>query len=175
MSILTGDAIVAAYRAGNLVIDPFDESRVGPNSYDVTLSSELRVYSGLTLDMKKDNDSVLFVIPDEGLILYPGGLYLGSTVERVGSDHYVTYLDGRSSVGRLGIQIHCTAGRGDLAFTGRWTLEILVAKPVRVYAGVKIGQATFHTVEGTRSRLYKGKYVPIEGAVPSRMWQDFSK
>ncbi len=171
MSILTGMEIIREVRTGNVVADPFDESRVGPNSLDVTLAPELKVYTAPLLDMRADNPTGTLVIPPEGLILYPNQLYLASTVERVGSAKYVTYLDGRSSTGRIGISIHQTAGRGDLGWAGRWCLEITVVRPVRVYAGARIGQATFHTVQGDPSRQYRGRY--SGGIESSRIWQDF--
>ncbi len=173
MSILTGAEIRKQWAEGRIVIDPYNPAHVGPNSVDVTLAHELQVYYvGECLDMRKDNPTGPLTVPPEGLVLRPRVLYLASTVERVGSDHYVTYIDGRSSVGRLGIQIHMTAGRGDLGFKNRWTLEIEVVHPVRVYAGSRIGQATFHTVEGD-VQLYTGRYAKDDGVVASRMWQGF--
>lgn len=171
--ILTGSEIIKEVRAGRIACDPFVEANVGPNSLDVTLSPEIRTYTDGVLDARRDNPTRECLIPEQGVTLYPGTLYLASTAERVGSDHYVTYLDGRSSTGRLGIQIHMTAGRGDLGFSGRWCLEIVVAQPVRVYAGMRIGQATFHAVQGEIETLYRGKY--RGGLESSQMWRDFAK
>jgi dCTP deaminase len=110
------------------------------------------------------------------LWLVPNEIYLACTNEECGSDLYVTCLEGRSSVGRLGMQVHLTAGLGDLGFKSHWTLEISVIKPVKVYPNVRICQAVFFKPFGTiGERLYKGKYVSQHGPVPSLMWKDFAK
>jgi dCTP deaminase len=168
--ILTASAIKEAHEAGRIVIEPYEESRVGPNSVDVRLASELQVYDCFPLDAALPNSTTGLLIPDEGMILQPGRLYLARTLERIGSDHYVTHLDGRSSVGRLGIKVHMTAGRGDLGWKGSWCLELEVVHPVRVYAGMKIAQATFYAVQGEITQLYQGKYKG--GLEPSRLHLD---
>lgn len=187
--ILTGDKIIRMQREGKILIDPFDESRAGANSYDLTLSDQLVCYEytgGLVkgtgmqtfpvpLDMTEENPTIAFTIPDEGYVLKPGEIYLGCTNERCGSDHFVCNLEGRSSVGRLGIQVHQTAGIGDLGFKERWTLEIAVVRPVRVYPNVRICQAIFYEVSGEIKKLYRGKYRVQEGPVPSQMFKDFQK
>ena len=184
--ILTGDAILHAMHSGDVVIDPFTEGHLGANSYDLTLNDQFLVYKTLPenastadhepyrpLDMKSDNPTMSLAIPENGLVLYPKEVYLGCTNERCGSDKYVCCLEGRSSVGRLGIQVHLTAGFGDLGFKSRWTLEISVIRPVRVYPNVRICQAIFYEARGTRTRIYNGKYVEQQGPVPSQMWRDF--
>ncbi len=116
------------------------------------------------------------MIPPEGLVICPGEAYLAGTVERCGSDHYVCQVDGRSSVGRLFLAVHCTAGRGDLGFADRWCLEMYCASrhPVRVFAGMRIAQATFFSVEGHVAKLYRGrKYDAQDGACASRSWMDY--
>lgn len=174
-------------------IDPFDPGAVGPNSYDVRLAPKLRCYDmrsrievGLDgvsrsvnyLDMKKDNPTVDLEIPESGIVLTPGWLYLGTTVERTQCAGVVPWLDGRSSVGRLGISVHVTAGRGDDGFGMdrpggcSWTLEITAAHSIRVYPNVRIGQLTFVRLEGDR-RPYKGKYGHQDGPTASQMWRDF--
>lgn len=176
--VLTGDEIVAQWTMGRIIIDPLDPERVGPNSVDLTLAGELLTYDYSRtghLDAKSPCPTVRHEIPpDEGFLLLPGVLYLGSTVERCGSDFYVPWLDGRSSMGRLGLSVHVTAGRGDLAFLARWTLEITVVHPLTIYAGMKIGQLTFFTVVGNKTRNYKGKYQNSEGPIASRSWMDFA-
>ena len=173
--ILTGDEIVRMRAEGRVVVEPFVPEHVGANSVDLRLADELLQYTGLTLDMKADNPTEAVRIPPGGLVLEPGRLYLGSTVEKCGSDEFVCEVDGRSSVGRLGISVHCTACRGDLFFSDRWTLEINVVKPVRVYANVRIAQATFFATLGERGRRYQGKYKGQTGATASRMWRDFQE
>ena len=161
--ILTGNKIEQAFRAGDITIDPFVPENVGPNSYDVTLARELLIYEGEVLDPRAQNHTTPITIPEDGLVLEPGELYLGSTVERVGSNIYVACLEGRSSLARLGLSIHQTAGFGDLGFISRWTMEIMAIRPIRVYAGMRIGQFAFHRPYGEIQKLYRGKYGQQEG------------
>jgi dCTP deaminase len=156
--ILTGKKIAEARASGDITIDPFDRENVGPNSLDVTLAPELLVYDCEVLDPRARNPTIPFTIPSDGFILQPGELYLGSTVEKVGSNIYVPCLEGRSSLARLGLSIHQTAGFGDLGFIARWTIEIMVIRPVRIYAGMRIGQFAFYAVKGEVDQLYRGKY-----------------
>ncbi len=113
---------------------------------------------GRILDMRKDNPTIDLAIPEEGLVLMPGILYLGCTIERTQSNHFIPKVEGRSSVGRLGIKVHLTAGFGDIGFDGRWTLEIEVTHPIRVYAGERICQVYFSTPHGPIADLYHGRY-----------------
>lgn len=107
-----------------IIIEPFDQSRVNPNSYNLTLHNELLVYENHELDMKKLNPTKRITIPEEGLVLEPNRLYLGRTNEFTKTEGFVPMLEGRSSTGRLGLFIHVTAGFGDVGFAGYWTLEI---------------------------------------------------
>ncbi|NOQ41136.1 MAG: dCTP deaminase, partial [Desulfuromusa sp.] len=108
----------------DIIIDPFDKNRLNPNSYNLSLHDELIVYNDTLLDMKKDNPYRKITIPEEGLVLESNRLYLGRTVEFTETKELVPMLEGRSSVGRLGLFIHVTAGFGDVGFKGYWTLEI---------------------------------------------------
>ena len=171
--ILTGPEIQA--RLGNdIQIEPFEKKQLNPNSYNLRLHSDLLVYSELPLDMKKDNPATKLVIPPEGLVLEPGRLYLGRTIEYTVTKNLVPMLEGRSSVGRLGLFVHVTAGFGDTGFAGFWTLEMHCIHPIRVYAGVEICQIFYHAVEGTVVEYKSGKYQKNEGVQTSRLWMDFS-
>jgi dCTP deaminase len=172
--ILTGEEIVLMRKQGRIVIEPFDESRVNPNSYNLTLSDQLRVYAGTTLDMREANKTWPMVIPPQGLTLRPGEIYLGSTVEQCGSDEFVCCVEGRSSIGRLGIEAHRTAGFGDLGFKSYWTLEISVVKPVRIYPFIQFAQAVFYKTQGPRNIQYKGKYKTQQGPVASKLHEELS-
>lgn len=162
-------------------ITPFDPKWVGPNSIDLHLNGTLLVYDtaggSRALDCHADNPTRELVIPPEGLVLSPGVLYLGCTVERTSCEGLVPWIDGRSSVGRLGICVHATAGRGDDGFGSdvpggcSWTLEITVVHPVRVYAGMRICQLTLMTLVGDR-QPYRGRYRVQDAPTPSRFWQD---
>jgi len=158
-------------------IEPFSEDNIGPNSYDLTLHNELLVYTMPILNLKEENPTRKIEIPKEGLILRPGELYLGKTVEYVKtSDQFVPMLEGRSSIGRLGIFIHTTAGFGDIGFCGNWTLEISVIKPVVIYPFIKICQIFFHPLSHsapTPVKSYSGKYQNSKEIVPSRLYAEF--
>lgn len=159
-----------------IFIEPFDESRINPNSYNLSLADELLVYEKDTLDMKLENPVKRLTIPPEGIILEPGRLYLGRTAEFTRTEGYVPMLEGRSSTGRLGLFIHVTAGFGDIGFAGYWTLEIFCIQPIRIYAGAQICQIYYHTVEGDCSVTYKGgKYQNNSGIQPSMMYRDFER
>ena len=157
----------------DIVIEPFDEKFLNPNSYNLRLHNELLVYDEPFLDMKKPNKTSTMIIPDEGLMLEPGRLYLGRTVEYTESHRFVPMLEGRSSIGRLGMYIHVTAGFGDIGFKGYWTLEIHCVQPIRIYAGVDICQIYYHSIEGDYDPYISGKYQNNEGIQPSLLYKDF--
>jgi dCTP deaminase len=159
--ILTGGAIDQAVELGHIEITPYDKRQLGPNSYDLRLSE---VYS---TSLYEEIDAALrpvFIeckIPKEGLRLDPGTLYLMATKEVTHTSKYVPCIEGRSSVGRLGINVHATAGFGDIGFKGTWTLEVSCIQPVRIYANMRICQIYFFEpkTDGVNYRLYGGKYV----------------
>ena len=172
--ILSGKTIKA--KMGNeIIIKPFNENAVNPNSYNLTLHNELLVYDETVLDMKKPNTTRTLTIPDEGLVLQPGVLYLGRTREYTETHNCVPMLEGRSSVGRLGLFVHVCAGFGDVGFKGYWTLEIHCVQPIRVYAGVEICQIYYHAIEGEYEPYISGKYQNNTGIQPSFMYRDFEK
>lgn len=170
--MLTGNEILLQVRAKRLTIEPFDPDCIGPNSYDVHLAPEMWVYCEAVLDTRRDNRGRAFKIPPEGLVLRPGVLYLGSTEEYTESPDLVPMYEGRSSMGRLGVCSHITAGFGDIGFRGRWTLEISVVQPVRVYAGIRIGQLFFHRPDGEILHRYAGKYQGQAQTTASRAYRD---
>ena len=216
--ILTGPQIKWAKEQGYLDISDWDESRLNPNSYNLRLADELVVCSpinlemddlycheavvracqtqtglnsAISLDMKKPCITQTFQIPESGHVLQPGILYLARTMEYTKTDKFVPMLEGRSSVGRLGISVHSTAGFGDIGFCGYWTLEISCVQPVRIYSGVEICQIYYHTVgrlAGEEAEEYygdiyipkdenlmkydSGKYQKNGGIQPSMMWKE---
>ena len=146
--ILSDKKILEEMKKGNIVIDPFNREKLGTNSYDVHLGKWLAVYEDEILDAKTHNKIKTFEIPDQGYILQPGTLYLGVTWEYTETRNFVPFLEGKSSIGRLGIDIHATAGKGDAGFCNNWTLEISVKMPVRVYKGMPIGQLIYFEMDG---------------------------
>ncbi len=178
--ILTDLKILEEMTAGTIVISPFDKKHLGSNSYDVHLGRHLAVYRSDILDAKVHNEVDHFEIPPEGLILLPHRLYLGVTEEYTETHRHVPFLEGKSSIGRLGIDIHATAGKGDIGFCNTWTLEISVKQPVRVYRGMPIGQLIYFEVSGEIGTDYKSKMgakysTRTDKPVESMMWKNFSK
>lgn len=155
--ILSDTAIRDAIAAKEIVIEPFDPEVLGSNSYDVRLSRFLATYTDEVLDAKAHNKITHFEISEEGYVLTPGNTYLGSTIEYTETHRHVPFLEGKSSVGRLGIDIHATAGKGDVGFCNHWTLEMSVTQPVRVYEGMPIAQLIYFEVEGDVATSYQDK------------------
>lgn len=176
--ILSDIAIAKAIADGLITIDPFRPECLGTNSYDVHLGKTLATYDGDVLDAKAQNKISYEEIPEEGIVLMPNTFYLGVTEEYTETLAHVPFLEGKSSVGRLGIDIHATAGKGDVGFCNFWTLEISVKMPVRVYAGMPIGQIIYFDVQGEVATPYnhkKSAKYNEKSALPkeSQMWRNF--
>ena len=194
--ILTGSKIIEEVENGNIHIKPYTPEHISVNSYDVTLSDKVITYTelnpnynyapigvhinnemgvmsrtGKSLDVKEQNKTYNYTIPDDGIVLYPGVLYLMQTNEECGSTVYQPCYDGRSSMARLGIQSHISAGFGDVGFTNKWTLEVTVVHPIRIYKNIRIGQVYFNKVDGD-IKLYKGKY-GVGDVIASESYRDF--
>lgn len=200
--ILSGQQISQEVELGRISINPFDTSKLNPASYDLTLGNKVSVYKSVTygdflgeipgerlfprsnltgtpyLDCSRFNDTLDFEFGNSGFLLKPGIGYLMHTNEVVGTDYYVPIIDGKSSVGRLFIQIHATAGLGDPGFSGQYTLEVIVTFPVRVFPGMRIGQVRFYDIRG-RVTNYKdtGHYVGRDaiGPIPSQLYKSFNR
>lgn len=172
--ILSGREI-ARHLGSRIIIDPFEERQLNPNSYNLRLHDELRVYESEVLDMRTENSSQAVTIPAEGLLLEPNRLYLGRTVEYTATDGFVPMLEGRSSIGRLGLFVHITAGFGDVGFKGYWTLEIFCVQPIRIYAGVEICQIFYHTIEGAYEAYSSDKYQNNSGIQHSLLFREFER
>ncbi|MFP4364419.1 MAG: dCTP deaminase [Spirochaetia bacterium] len=159
----------------SIIIEPFTEEQLNPNSYNLKLHNQLLAYEHEQLDMKEENKTRKITIPEEGLLLEPGILYLGRTVEYTQTDMFVPMLEGRSSVGRLGVFIHVTAGFGDVGFRGYWTLEIFCVQPVKIYPWVEICQIYYHSIQGDYDLYKSGKYQGNSDIQPSLLYKDFLK
>jgi len=155
--ILTDTRILEEMEKGTIKVVPYDRADLGSNSYDVHLGSTMALYVDEVLDAKKHNTIEYFEIPDEGIVLEPSKFYLGVTLEYTETHAHVPFLEGKSSTGRLGIDIHATAGKGDVGFCGNWTLEISCKQPVRVYKGMPIGQLIYFPVDGEIEVKYNQK------------------
>ncbi|ROR46481.1 dCTP deaminase [Kitasatospora cineracea] len=171
--ILTGPAIAAAVAAGEIAIEPFDPARLSPNAYDWRLGETLRVCDG-DLDAAAPTSSTELTIPPEGVVLDPGVLYLGVTLERTGSERYAQMLNGDRTVGSLGIWVHVSAPLGHAGHAIRWTLEIRAVRPVRVHAGMTFGKVVFlQTFGAPASYQQLGlKYTGTDGIDTSRLYEE---
>ena len=181
--ILSGNSIAKEVERGNIVISDFDISRLNPNSYNVRLADEILVYENALHDMKHEQPYEIKKIPERGFALIPGRIYLARTMEYTETTGFVPMLEGRSSIGRLGIFIHATAGFGDNGFKGYWTLELSTVQPTIIYPGVEIAQLYFHTIldeegEGLRNcpmTYVNGKYQNNKGIQPSMIFKEFER
>jgi dCTP deaminase len=178
--ILTGSEIERMVGQGRITIHPFDPRCLQPNSYDLHLGDALACYEAggvynRVLDPREDSPTCALHLSGEGMVLEPNRVYLGSTVERVGSMEFVPRIDGKSSLGRLGVLVHLTAGFVDLGFEAALTLEIAVVQPVRLYAGMPVCQVSFSTTLGDRTIQYAGRYQGQQGPTPSRMWRGWGE
>lgn len=193
--ILSDKMISQAISNGDIVISPFDPSNLGSNSYDVHLGDTLMTYTGTSigktyvdihdtvgsdvigLDCKIDNPIISHKLDAAGYVLFPGRVYLGVTMEYTETRKYVPFCEGKSSVARLGMSLHCTAGKGDVNFFGHFTLEIHVLEPLRVYPGMPVGQLIYFDTgdvavpyDAKPSAKYNNKS-PLPQS--SMMWKNF--
>jgi len=155
-------------------IDPYDERNLNPNSYNLTLHHELMTYEEVVLDMRKANRVRRLTIPEEGIVLSPNQLYLARTVEMTETNDLVPMIEGRSSIGRLGLFVHVTAGFGDVGFRGFWTLEMFAVQPVRIYAGVQICQIFYHQIAGEYANYVSDKYQNNRDIQPSLLFKELN-
>lgn len=156
-----------------IIIEPFSKEQMNPNSYNLKLHNELIVYDNLELDMKQNNQHHSLTIPKNGLVLNPGKLYLGRTAEYTETLEFVPMLEGRSSIGRLGLFVHVTAGFGDVGFKGFWTLEIFCVQPIKIYPFIPVCQIYYHTIMGDYKLYDKGKYQNNKSIQASLLFKDF--
>ena len=159
--ILSGKEIMKQREEGKIVIDPFDEKQVNPNSYNLRLGNKVfgydRTFDDSSIYDEAEPDFEWNMKNEGSVYLIPGQFYLAETLEHTETHGFVPMLEGRSSIGRQGLFIHVTAGFGDVGFCGRWTLELYPVVPVRVWYGMEIGQIFYHTIMGDFEE-YSGRY-----------------
>jgi|LWDU01.1.fsa_nt_gi dCTP deaminase len=171
--ILSGQEIKK--RMGDsIVIEPFNEDHLNSNSYNLTLHDEVMVYEEVVLDMRQVNRVRRLKIPESGMVLTPNQLFLARTVERTETHDLVPMIEGRSSIGRLGLFVHVTAGFGDVGFKGYWTLEMFAVQPVRIYPGVQICQIFYHELAGDITNYDNGKYQNNRDIQPSLLYRELN-
>ncbi len=186
--ILSDRSISEALASGRIVVDPMDPSMIQPSSVDVTIDRFFRVFRNHTMpviDVKEnleDLTELVEIAEDDVFILHPGEFVLGSTAERVAlPSDLVARLEGKSSLGRLGLLIHSTAGFVDAGWDGHLTLELsnVATLPITLYPGMKIGQLSFIQMTTAADHPYGSaevgsKYQGQRGPTPSRYWENFS-
>lgn len=171
--ILTGSEIRKQVERNRIHILPFFEKNLNPNSYNYRLNTELLEITDSPIDPKSKTNYRKIEMSDQGYVLQPGHLYLGSTVEELGSSHYVMNLIGRSSLGRLGLFLQITADLSQLGAKHCWTLELKVVQPLIVYPMMEIGQVCFWVTKGNSDHQYSGKYANDSTARCSEICNEF--
>jgi dCTP deaminase len=187
--ILSDRSLREAIAAGRLVIDPLDDDAIQPSSIDVRLDNRFRVFYTARhpyIDVKQPMDDLTELVevkPEDAFILHPGEFVLGSTLEEVGIPaDLAARLEGKSSLGRLGLMTHSTAGFLDPGFVGHVTLELsnVANLPITLYPGMRIGQIAVFQLTTAAERPYGSrgvgsKYQGQRGPTPSRYWENFRR
>ena len=171
--ILTGTEIRKQVLKNKIIITPFDEASINPNSYNVTLGDYLKIYKDDVLDTKKKLTTTPIKLTNDGITLMPNKVYLGYTKEVIGSNFFVPTITGRSSTGRLGLFVQVTADLVDIGFKGNLTFQLVCTQPVKIYKDMKIGQIMFWKPYG-KIKLYNGKYQNSIGPQESKVYKDFN-
>jgi dCTP deaminase len=172
--ILTHHDLQKCLASGKIVVSPIIPGSVGTNSIDVHLGKYLMKYDDEILDAAKLNYATIWEIPEEGYILKPNTLYLAATLEYTETLEHIPVMEGKSSVGRLGLHVHVCAGFGDLGFKGHWTLEMQAVQPIRIYRGMPIGQIAYYVPSSLLEKDYqdRGSYTEIsDKPVASKLWK----
>ena len=170
--ILSGQKILANL-GRNIVIEPFDDAQLNPNSYNLALHNELLVYEEVVLDAATPNRYRRIDIPPDGFTLQPNMLYLGRTVEYTETRGVVPMIQGRSSLGRLGLFINPGGSVGDAGYRGTWTLEMHCVQPVRIYPQMEIAQIYYLHLDGPCDEYCSDKYQNSRDIQPSLMFREF--
>lgn len=172
--ILSGNEIIKNL-GKNIIIEPFVRENVNPNSYNLRLHNELLIYEDDILDASRQNKTKSILIPDDGYLLQPGQLYLGRSIEYTETHGLVPILQGRSSMGRLGVTVHITAGFGDVGFCGYWTMQLTCIKPTKIYPQMKICQIYYQTILGDFEEYDSKKYQNNSSIQASRLYEELSR
>lgn len=175
--ILADKRIKKEIANGNIIISPFDEKYLNPNSVDLTLNPIGKIYNSAVLDVRKENTTTDFIIPEEGYVLQPGKVYLYACNEKIGvKGNLAAKVEGKSSLGRLGLFVHVTAGWIDSGFEGSLVLELVASQHIKIYPNMKICQIAFYEtteVETGYDKKEGSKYMNQEGVVASKMYKNF--
>lgn len=170
--VLSKQQIVKSLKNSEISINPFQSESLSKCSYQFKLGSELLQIISDPIDAMSEQKTVKHEVPKDGLILYPNHLYLGSTIEAIGSKKYIITLTGNEYLAQLGMFIHITADLGHLGTNHRWTLEIRVIKPLKIYPGMNVGHALFWELRGSNSIKYDGRYAKYNEPHVSEMYKE---
>jgi dCTP deaminase len=187
--ILSDKTIREELKAGRIAIEPFDDANVQPSSVDMHVDRYFRVFRNDTTpyidpkEAQEDLTELVEVADGRSFILHPAEFALASTLERVRlPDDLAARLDGKSSLGRLGLQVHSTAGLADPCFTGQITLELsnMTRLPISLYPGMRVAQLVFEMLSTPADRPYGhgglgSKYQGQSGPTPSQYWRNFEE
>lgn len=176
--ILSDKTILQEIERGNIIISPLNPQYVNPCSVDLTIAPNFKMYNEYVLDTKRRNAVEEFTIPEEGFVLEPGEIYLYACNETIGVKGNIrAKVEGKSSLGRLGLFVHVTAGFIDPGFTGSLVLELVATRRIRIYPNMKICQVEFARVEGEIGETYDqktgSKYHGQTGVQESLMYKNF--
>lgn len=169
--LLSGQAIQNRF-GDEINIEPFDAERLNPNSYNLALHHELLIYEEVVLDTASPNRYRRVSIPASGFTLQPNQLYLGRTVEYTETHKFVPMIQGRSSLGRLGLFVNPGGSVGDVGYCGTWTLEMHCVQPVKIYPGMQVCQIYYLELSGESTEYSSDKYQNSRDIQPSMMFRE---
>lgn len=166
--ILTGSQIQEDREKGLITLNPFIKSHINPNSYNYRLGSHIKIYAGPVNNLPTFKEEA---IPESGLVLIPGQVYLANTLEEIGSSTYAMSLIGKSSIGRLGLFLQVSANLGHTGSSHQWTLELVATYPIRIYPGMVIGQVSFWKNRGELQEYngYHGNFSQITESIHAQV------
>jgi len=173
--ILSAKEILKKIEDKSITITPYDKAKLNPNSYDLSLGDTVLRSKDKVIDVKQKPGFEEVTIPQDGLVLEPGQLFLVGTQEYTETTGAVPVLFGKSSLSRLGLSIHCTGGFGDNGFKGNWTLALSCVKPIKIYPDMKICQIVYFDIADSAALYTSEKYQDSKGVVASRFYKEFEK
>ncbi len=169
IGMLSGEEIKRRMQTGDIIITPQDNIVINPNSVNLSLNKTIGYYTEPYLDLKEDNPVEYFTLDEDGAILYPDKIYLARSNEWTETDNLVPMMSGRSSLGRLGYHVHCSAGMGSIGYKGYWHMGVRPTIPIRVYENMKCCQIYYFTVEGEIANTYEGSMQNVGVELGSQM------
>ncbi|MBC3365820.1 dCTP deaminase [Pseudomonas sp. SWRI154] len=170
--ILTGNKIRDEVGAGKIIVEPFSESQLSTNSYDLRLGYKYLKYKDGVIDPKKRHAYHIHDIPKDGLQLEAGDFLLSESLEVIGSNHFVPIIHAKSGTARAGLFVHITADLIDIGSIGKVTFQLYATLPLKIYQEMLLAQVSFWRPEGAIT-LYKGKYQNSTGPQPSKTYLDY--